>query len=78
MSNHEPVFNESVFSSVIDNFRRYFQQQFEVECTLPGKRIFYHWRQSLCFDPDDGLTEDDVAIRSMYREQFNVHVPGEE
>lgn len=69
---YEPTYSESVFSAVIANFREYFQSRFQVECKLPGKRIFYHWRQSLCFDPDEGLTEDDMAIRDMYREQFNV------
>lgn len=68
----EPTFDESVFASVIDNFRRYFQQRFQVACTLSGKRIFYHWRQSQGYNPDEGLTEDDMAIKAMYEEQFDV------
>lgn len=72
MSNREPSYNENLFSSVIDNFRRYFLQRFGVECSLDGKRIFYHWRQSQGYNPDDGLTEDDMAIKAMYEEQFDV------
>jgi hypothetical protein len=70
VNHHEPDYNESLFSDVIRNFRRYFHQRFGVECNLTGKCIFYHWRQSLCFDPDEGLTEDDMAIRNMYLDQF--------
>lgn len=80
MSTREPVYSESTFSCVIDNFRRYFKLRFQVECKLPGQRIFYHWRQSLGYEPyepDEGLIEDDMAIRGMYEEQFDVpEAPG--